>query len=123
MLKSTSSMLVAVLLSTGAGMATVIKEPDSPKTAPAATAPYKTMGQTETIRGSLMALVKEQRLVILKGDGGVPYNFKVTPATKIEVGGKKAGFEDLSTMTNASISVTFVPTRQGNIAKKIQAGQ
>jgi hypothetical protein len=56
-----------------------------------------------------MTLVKEQRLVVLKADGGVPYNFKVTPATRIEIGGKKAGFEDLDAMTNANVSVTFVP--------------
>jgi hypothetical protein len=62
-------------------------------------------------------------LIVLKGDGGVPYNFKVTSATKIQIDGKKAGFEDLDTMANESISVAFVPTRQGNVAWEIQAGR
>jgi hypothetical protein len=123
MRKTTLSMLIAVLLPTWAGMATTIKEADGPKTARTSTTPYKAMGQVETIRGSLMALVKEQRLIVLKGDGGVPYNFRVTSATKIEIRGKKAGFEDLDTMTNANMSVTFIPTRQGNVAREIQAGQ
>jgi hypothetical protein len=70
-----------------------------------------------------MALLKEQRLIVLKGEGGVPYNFQVTPATKIEIGGKKAGFEDLDTIINANISITFVPMRQGNLARKVQALQ
>ena len=123
MRKTTLSILIAALLPTWAGMATTIKEPDGPKTPRASITPYKAMGQVETIRGSLMALVREQRLIVLKGDGGVPYNFKVTSATKIQIDGKKAGFEDLDTMANESISVTFVPTRQGNVAREIQAGR
>lgn len=123
MRETTLSMLIAVLLPTWAGMATTIKEADGSKTARASTTPYKAMGQVETIQGSLMALVKEQRLIVLKGDSGVPYNFRVTSATKIEIRGKKAGFEDLDTMTNANMSVTFIPTRQGNVAREIQAGQ
>jgi hypothetical protein len=116
MRKMTLSMLIAALLPTWAGMTATIKEP-------ATLAPDKAIGQVQTIRGSLMAVVKEQRLIVLKGDSGVPYNFKVTPATKIEIEGKKAGFQELDSMTNAKISVTFVPMRQGNIARKIQVGQ
>ena len=123
MRRTTLSMLIAALLPTFAGIAITVKEPDGSKNARASTTPYKAMGQVETIRGSLMALVREQRLIVLKGDGGVPYNFKVTSATKIQIDGKKAGFEDLDTMANESISVTFVPTRQGNVAREIQAGR
>ena len=123
MRETTLSMLIAAVLPTWAGMTTTVKEPDGSKTERALTIPYKAMGQVETIRGSLMALVKEQRLIVLKGDGGMPYNFKVTSATKIQIDGKKAGFEDLDKMTNASMSVTFVPTRQGNVAREIRAGR
>lgn len=123
MRKAILSMLIVALFPTCAGMAATIKEPVAPKTAPAPAAPYKATGQVETIRGSLIALLKEQRLIVLRGEGGVPYNFKVTPATKIEIGGKKAGFEDLDTIINASISITFVPMRQGNLARKVQALQ
>lgn len=123
MTKTTLPMLIAALLPNWAGTATTVREPDVPKAPRASTTLYKAFGQVETIRGSLMAIVKEQRLIVLKGDGGVPYNFKVTSATKIHIGGKKAGFEDLDVVTNASVSVTFVPTRQGNVAREIQAGQ
>src|SRR5450432_1145288 len=116
------SLLIAALLPTWGGMAATIKEPATPKAAQASAAPDQALGPAETIRGSLMALVKEQRLIVLKADGGVPYNFKVTPATKIEIGGKKAGFEDLGTIADANISVTFIPMRLGNVARKIQVG-
>lgn len=123
MRKAILSMLIVALFPTCAGMAATIKEPVAPKPAPAPAAPYKATGQVETIRGSLMALLKEQRLIVLKGEGGVPYNFQVTPATKIEIGGKKAGFEELDTVVTSNISVTFVPMRQGNLARKIQVLQ
>jgi hypothetical protein len=123
MRKAILTLLIVGLFPRCAGMAATIKEPVAPKANPAPTAPYKTTGQVETIRGSLMALVREQRLIVLKGEGGVPYNFKVTPATKIEIGGKKAGFEELDTVVTSNISVTFVPMRQGNLARKIQVLQ
>jgi hypothetical protein len=124
MRRMTLSVLVAALLPIWPGtVAATATEPDALKAAPATTATYKAFGQVENIRGSLIALVKEQRLIVLRGDGGVPYNFKVTPATKIEIAGKNAGFEDLDSMADANISVTFVPTRQGNVARKIQVGQ
>jgi hypothetical protein len=67
-----------------------------------------------------MELIKEQRLIVLKAEVGVPYNFIVTAATKIEIGGEKKAFEDLTTLSNTNLSVTFVPTREGNLARKIQ---
>jgi hypothetical protein len=70
-----------------------------------------------------MVFIKERRLIILKADGGVPYNFRVTPATKIEIGGKKAAFEDLAAMASVSLSVTYVPLRGGSFARKIQVEQ
>jgi hypothetical protein len=123
MRKTILSLLIAGLLPTCGSMTATIKEPDAPKAAPASAATDQALGPAETIRGSLMTLVKEQRLIVLKGNGGVPYNFKVTPATKIEIGGKKAGFEDLGAMADANILVTFVPMRNGNVARKVQVGQ
>jgi len=109
-------VLIAAVLPTWGGMAATIKEPSEPRV------PDQAFGPTETIRASLTALLKEQRLIVVKGDSGVVYNFKVTSATKIEIGGKKAGFEDLDSMINTNISVTFVPMPQGNVARKIQVG-
>jgi hypothetical protein len=120
MRKAIFSMLIAALLPM---MAATIKGVDASKAPPVSTTPAKAVSRTETIRGSLMSVVKDEQVIVLKGEGGVPYNFKVTPTTKIEIEGKKAGFADLDRMTNANISVTFIPTRQGNIARKIQAGQ
>jgi hypothetical protein len=117
------SILIGAVLPIWLGMAATIREPMASKAAPVSTTPNNTLSRTETIRGSLMSLGTEERVIVLKGEGGAAYNFKVTPTTKIEIEGKKAGFADLDRMTNSNISVTFIPTRQGNIARKIQAGQ
>jgi hypothetical protein len=69
--------------------------------------------------GKLDGAAEETTVNCPESGGGSAYNFKVTFATKIQIDGKKAGFEDLDTMTNASISVTFVPTRQGNVAREM----
>ena len=119
MKKTILSMTIVSLLPALSGMA-MFRIPGEPKNARAAAAPRRAFGPAETIRGNLMELVKEQRLIVLKSEGGVPYSFIVTAATKIEVGGQKKAFEDLATLSNTNLSVTFVPTREGNFARKIE---
>ena len=51
------------------------------------------------------------------------YNFKVTATTKIKIGEKEAAFEDLSALTDKRASITFVPMREGNVAKKVEIEQ
>jgi hypothetical protein len=51
----------------------------------------------------------------------VPYNFKVTSATKIQIDGNKAGFDDLDIMTCANIIVTFVPMRKAISPRKFRS--
>jgi hypothetical protein len=122
MSKTIRFLLVAALVPTG-WLGATIKEPGDTKAAPVQMAPDKAFGPAETIQGSLMWMVKEQRVIVLKAEGGVPFNFKVTATTKIEIGRKKSGFEDLDKLTDAKISVTYVPTERGNVATKIQIGQ
>jgi hypothetical protein len=122
MKKTIVSLLIATLLPLLSGTPT-IKKTGEPNNVPPPSAGYQPFGQSETIHGSLMMLIKEQRLIVLKAEGGVPYNFRVTPATKIEIGGKNAAFEDLVGMTNANLSVTYDPLRVGNFARKIRVEQ
>ena len=74
--------------------------------------------QPETLSGNLSMINVDQNLVVLTS-GGVPYNFKVTKATKIQVGGSKATFDDLVSQTQKEASVTFVARPTGNDAKSI----
>src|SRR5262245_66058275 len=96
------------------------RNPVEAKSAPASTLSKPTMGKPETISGSLFMLIKDQKLVVLQTAGGVSYNFKVTAQTKIKIGENDAQFTDLGAMAIKGVSITFVPMREGNIAKKIQ---
>jgi len=68
-------------------------------------------------------VVKEKKLLILKGPYGVPYNFKVTAATQIKIGEKKGSFDDLAGLINSGALVTFLPLHEGNIALSIEIRQ
>jgi hypothetical protein len=112
-----TSMLIPVILSTMVGMAARVST--EPKNPPPPNEPSKILGQVETIRGTLMATISDQRLIVIKTADGVSYNFKVPPAAEIEIGEKKGVFEDLAVLVNTNISVTFVPMQNGNVARKI----
>ena len=77
----------------------------------------------ETISGTLSMVDASKKLVIVTV-GGVPYDFTVTPGTKITVGGSKAKLDDLSSSTSKQASVTFLAEkRRGNLARSIEITQ
>jgi hypothetical protein len=77
MRKTIPSLLIATLLSVLTGTPAA-GSPGGPGEVVAPAAQSQAFGQAETIRGSLMIFIKEQRLIVLKAEGGVPYNFRVT---------------------------------------------
>jgi hypothetical protein len=76
----------------------------------------------ETLSGTISMIDADQNLVVLTSDN-VPYNFKVTKATKIEIGGSKATFNELVNQTQKEASVTFVARRDGNFARSISISE
>ena len=72
----------------------------------------------ETLSGTVSLIDENQKLVVLTSEG-VPYDFKVTKATQIQVGGSKATFNELLSQTEKEASVTFVARPDGNYLKSI----
>ncbi|HYM07009.1 MAG TPA: hypothetical protein VEU11_10655 [Terriglobales bacterium] len=124
MRKTIVSLLASIFLCALAGTTSVIaKQPAEQKPEKAVAGEKKakaTAAKPETIIGSVVMVVKEEKLLVLEGTGGVPYNFKVTPATQIKVGEKKGNFDDLAGLINKRASVKFVPVREGNLAQSIE---
>lgn len=118
MKKTMVSLLIATAIPFINGMP-IVKTPGDAKVP---VAPSEALGKIETIRGNLVTVIKEQRLIVLKAKG-VPFNFKVTTATKNRNRGNRATFEDLANLTDVNLSVTFVPMREGNYARNIQVEQ
>lgn len=77
------------------------------------------LGPAETLTGKIALVEAKQNLLIVEGTGGVTYSFVVRPGTKITAAGQKVKLEDLSGRKGASVSVRFVPTRRGNVARSV----
>lgn len=77
----------------------------------------------ETLSGTISSVKSDDKLVVVTSSAGVPYDFKVTGATKIKIGDQKGKLDDLSGATNKQVSVAYLPTRTGNVARSIEVSQ
>lgn len=73
----------------------------------------------ETLTGTIMMVEPNSDLVVVQTPDHVPFDMRVTRATRIQSGDKKLTLPDLSADENHSVSVTFVPTGAGDIARVI----
>ncbi len=73
----------------------------------------------ETLSGTLLIANPAEQVIYLKTTDGITYDFRITPATVISVGGEKAKFEALTGKIGSSIEVTFKPLPVGNVASKV----
>jgi hypothetical protein len=80
----------------------------------------KAAAKPETINGTVLMVDTDKKLLVLTGSGGVLYDFKLTNATRIKIGGQKAKLDDLSSQANKQASVAFVPLRTGNMARSVE---
>jgi hypothetical protein len=60
-----------------------------------------------TTTGKLSTVDANGKLLIVTGDDGTPFDFKVTRATRIEVNGQKSTLADLSGKTDQQVTVKF----------------
>jgi hypothetical protein len=81
------------------------------------------LGKPETLSGTIMLVNGEQDLLVLEGANGIPYDFHVPSAAKIDVASNPETLSDLSSDINHIASVTFVPMSTGNIAKVVNLPQ
>ena len=121
-MKKTLFLLVASLILIYAGTLSALAQ--EAKTKEAAAAPEKpamAAVKPETLAGTLQMVVVDKKLLVVAGSNGVPYDFTVTGATKITVGGKKAKLADLAGATGKSVSVKFLAEKKaGDIAQSVE---
>jgi hypothetical protein len=121
-MKKTFFLLLALVVLTFVGISSVVaQEAAKSKGAKAAASeqPKAEAATPETISGTLQIIVADKKLVVLTDARGIPFNFKVTGATRIKVAGKKAKLAELAGQANKSASVKFLPLRSGNVAQTI----
>jgi hypothetical protein len=108
-------LLVACLMLTYIGISSALAQEEAPEKPKAAAV------KPETLSGTLQIIIIEGKQIVVAGSNGIPYDFKVTGATKIKVGGSKAKLADLSGAKGKSVSVKFLSEkRSGDIAQSIE---
>lgn len=88
----------------------------------AASGGARVLGTKETLSGTVAMVDSTNHVLVLTGSNGVPYDFRVTRATRIMISGKKASFGELAEQSNHSASVQFVPRSNGNFAESVTVG-
>jgi hypothetical protein len=121
-MKKTLFLLVACLILSYAGTLSALAQEAKTKEAPAAPEKAKVAAvKPETLAGTLQTVVVDKKLLVVASSSGVPYDFTLTGATKITVGGHKAKLADLAGATGKPVSVKFLPEKQaGNIAQSVE---
>ncbi len=119
-MKKTLFLLVACLILSYAGTLSALAQ--EAKEAPVAPEKAKVAAvKPETLAGTLQIVVVDKKLLVVASSSGVPYDFTVTGATKITLGGNKAKLADLAGATGKSVSVKFLPEKKaGNIARSVE---
>lgn len=77
-------------------------------------------GVPESLSGTIQMVIADQNLVVVNGPNGVPYDMKITPKTVIVVGDKAGTVETLVGEKGKSVSIGFVPERNGNFATRVE---
>ncbi len=72
----------------------------------------------ETLHGTILLIDAPQKRVFITSRS-IPYEVKVTKATKIEIAGSKSNFSSLKGQTKKEASVTFIARAGGNYAQNI----
>jgi len=76
----------------------------------------------ETLSGTITTVEPGQKLVIVKGPDGVPFDVVVTPKTRIRSGDRVIAIKELTHYQNKDVSVRFLPERRGDVAESIRIG-
>ncbi len=80
----------------------------------------RTVWPAENLSGTIMMVDPTLNLVVVQGADKVPFDMHVDRSTRIRMGDKTLTLQDLTQDKNHSVSVRFVPTASGDIARTVQ---
>ena len=113
----TASALACALLLTGPTIAAVKSRPKAQETAAIHRGAIPSVWPAETLMGTIMMVDPAEKLVVIQGPDGVPFDMRVTSATRIRSQNQPLHLRDLSAKTNDKVSVRFLPERKGDVAR------
>ena len=83
---------------------------------------HHVLASAEDLSGTISMVDPTDKEVTLVGSNGVPYDFRVTTKTLVELSNNKIGANELASGDHKQATVHFVPMSNGNLAQKIQIG-
>ena len=75
--------------------------------------------KAETLSGTVLMVDPGRKLLVVKGADGVPFDLHLTSSTRIQSGRQRLTIRDLSQDKQKTVSVRFVPARNGDIASSV----
>lgn len=88
---------------------------------PAATKKMRhVLASAEDLSGTIAMVDPSDKEVTLIGSNGVPYDFKLTKETAVELSNQKIGIKELNSESHKQATVHFVPRTDGNLAENIK---
>jgi hypothetical protein len=90
---------------------------------PAKSAAKKTshvLASAEDLSGTITVVDPTDEEVTLVGSNGVPYDFKLTKKTQVELSDKRIRANELAGESHKQATIHFVPRSDGNLAERIQ---
>jgi hypothetical protein len=86
----------------------------------AATNMNHVLASAEELSGRIAFIGPSGKEVTLMGANGIPYDFRLTSRSKIDVAGKKIGVDELAAENHKQATVRFLPTTRGNLAESLE---
>jgi hypothetical protein len=81
---------------------------------------HDVLASAEDLGGAISFIAPSDKEVTLMGANGTPYDFRITPTTKIDLAGRKINETELANENHKQATVHFLPTRQGNLAERLE---
>jgi hypothetical protein len=77
------------------------------------------LAPAEELSGTIGFVGPSDKEVTLIGANGVPYDFQLSKATKVDFAGKEIRATELGQENHKQATIRFLPTVQGNLAKSV----
>ncbi|MGA7295175.1 MAG: hypothetical protein WBW53_18830 [Terriglobales bacterium] len=78
------------------------------------------LAPAEELSGTIAFIGSSDKEITLVGANGVPYDFRLTPKSKVDLAGKQIGRSDLASEKNREATIRFLPTTGGNLAESVK---
>lgn len=78
------------------------------------------LAAVEELSGTISFVGPSDKEFTLLGQNGVPYDFHLTAMSKIDSAGTKIARSELTSESHKQATINFLPTKQGNLVKRVE---